>query len=342
MVSCPNRFNSDDYEGSTVLVTGGLGFIGSALVAALSAVSCRIILLVRPERTAIQHDGQAAQVVTMHGDLGSRDTWDAALEGVDHVFHLAAQTSAYAANNDPMADLNANLVPVLLMLESCRQKGRKPAVLFSGTVTQVGLPTRSPVNESFRDHPIIMYDIHKLTAEKYLQFYVREAGIPTVTLRLANVYGPGTKVGSNDRGVLNRMIRDGREGKTLNVYGDGERIRDYVYIEDVVRAFLIAGNKARDLSGNYYIIGSGTGYQIVDAFNLVAQRVEQRLGERPLISHISPPEDLLYIEERNFIADTGRFTSATGWVPQVSLTDGIDRTLEYILRSEKVSPGAGQ
>lgn len=280
-----------------------------------------------------------AEFRTIEGDIQSRETWVEALDGADYVFHFAAQTSTYVANQDPLADLNANVVPALQMLEACRQQGLRPRIMFSGTATQCGLPPQVPVDESLQDHPVVVYDIHKLMAEKYLQYYALEDQIPTVTLRLANVYGPGDSAGSLDRGVLNRMIRSALSNQPLTVYGEGAQLRDYVYIEDVVRGFLMAGAAAGRIAGNYYIIGNGTGYRIADAINLVADRVEHRLAYRPKVVHVPPPSTLSPIEERDFIADTARFRSATGWIPQVSLVDGIDRTLDYLQERNRTENG---
>jgi len=330
----------ENYSGSTVLVTGGLGFLGSALVTALSSVRCRIVLLVRPGSYTDFPRTSEAERIAIHGDIQTPKPWLQALKGVDYVFHFAAQTSASVANEDPLADFSANVTPVLQMMETCRQQGLKPSVLFSGAVTQMGLSDRLPVDESFPDHPVIVYDIHKLMAEKYLQYYSADTGIPTVTLRLANVYGPGMQVSSQDRGVLNLMMRRALEGETLTVYGTGEQVRDYIYVDDVIRAFLTAGAWAQSISGNYYVIGSGTGFRIVDAINMVADRAEGITGRRPTVAHVTPPTPLPAIEERDFVANTQRFQSATGWDPLVSLADGIDRTMNHYLESQRVEQDA--
>lgn len=331
----------EQYAGRTVLVTGGTGFIGSALVGALSEVSCRVRLLLREERVWGPKPNTTAEVSAFYGDIRQRDTWSKALEGADYVFHFAGQTSGYQANEQPMEDLEANVVPVLQMLEACRESGTKPAILFSGTVTQVGFPSRLPVDESHRDLPVMVYDVHKLAAEKYLQYYANDFGMPTVTLRLSNVYGPGTNVGSSDRGILNRMIASALQDKPLTVYGDGTQIRDYTYIDDVVSAFLSAGAMASTLKGEYYVLGSGEGFRIADAFNLLADRVNLRLGYRPQVTHIPPPASQAAIENRDFVADTSLFRSATGWTPQVSLSRGIDRTIEFFLtQREPTSAGS--
>jgi nucleoside-diphosphate-sugar epimerase len=319
------------YKGKTVLVTGGAGFIGSRLVNALSQVSCRVVLLLRPGRTWESLGETESEIVTLSGDILDKQTWIKALASTDYVFHFAAQTSAYVANADPQADLDANVTPLVRMLDACRADGVKPTIMFAGTATQAGLQNETQVNETAQDLPVTAYDINKLAGEKHLQRYTGETGVPTVTLRLANVYGPGTNVGSGDRGFLNLMVKNALNKAPLTVYGDGHNIRDYIFIDDVVSAFLAAGHSASGVSGNYYVIGSGQGTSIVDAVNLVSDRAETRLGSRPEVKHIPAPEGLSPIEDRDFVADSRLFSSTTGWAPKVSLEHGIDRTIEYLM-----------
>jgi nucleoside-diphosphate-sugar epimerase len=131
------------------------------------------------------------------------------------------------------------------------------------------------------------------------------------------------------------MIDRALRGEALTVYGEGAFVRDYIFVDDVVRAFLLAGARADLLSGNHYLIGSGTGTRFVGAVNLVADRVALRKGHRPSVAHVAPPEAQLAIEERDFVANTGRFRKATGWTPMVSLAEGIDRTVDYFLGESK-------
>lgn len=319
------------YQNKSILVTGGRGHIGSSLIQALSAIPCTIVSLSR-ERSRIDLPvSGVAHLIEVEGDIREQAVWQRVLRDANVVFHFAGQTSAYVANDDPMADLKVNGIPVLQLLEICRRQRLSPKVLFAGTVTEVGVPARLPVDEATAEYPITIYDIHKLLAEKYLRFYAAGGIVPAVTLRLSNVYGPGPRTTTADRGVLNRMIRRALEGKSLDVYGEGNLVRDYIFIEDVVRAFLTAGANMDAVSGNYYVIGTGIGHRIIDAVNLVADRAALKTGRRPQVQHVPPPSGLSPIEDRNFIADTTRFRSITGWVPQVSLVEGIDRTLDYYL-----------
>jgi nucleoside-diphosphate-sugar epimerase len=318
------------YAGKRILITGGAGYLADGLIRALQDVDCEIICLDRSGRQAMPMEG-TARVHQLQGDVRHRTVWESALDNVHVVFHFAAQTSVPVAREEPQADFEVNVLPMLHMLETCRLKGWRPVVLFAGTVTEAGIPTRLPVDETHPDCPITIYDLHKWMAEAYLKHYAREGIAKGVTLRLANVYGPGPASSSADRGVLNAMVRRALRGEDLTVYGTGESVRDYVYVEDVSRAFLAAVPHIDQLNGRHVVIGTGDGHTLRDAFNLVADRVALKKGRRVNAVCVEPPTPLSPIEARNFIADTRLFRQATGWQPRYSLRDGLDRTIEAFL-----------
>jgi len=208
------------YNGKNILLTGGRGYIGSNLIKALKDVDCRILALDLPEIQPREYNSKA-KVKDIVCDIRDPEIWDDHLKGMDIVFHLAAQTSVYVADQDPVKDLMINVLPLIQMLEACRINKWKPDILLSGTVTEVGMPEMIPVDESCNDNPITAYDLHKLTAENYLKFFSNSNLVRGVTLRLSNVYGPGPKSSNADRGVLNLMIQRGLAGEDLTMYGAG-------------------------------------------------------------------------------------------------------------------------
>ena len=334
------RLNSDTLDnlaGKRILISGGAGYLGTSLVNLLKDVNCHIIRLARPGGTRLAPVNGVAQFEDVTGDVRKRATWERTLEGVDMVLHFAARTSAYAANENPLADLDGNVVPMLHLLETCRQQGWRPTVSFASTVTIVGIPTRLPVDETHPDNPITVYDLHKLMAERYLKYYSGQGTVRGVVLRLANVYGPGPKSSNAGRGVLNMMVRKALNGEPLTVYGKGDYLRDYVYVEDVVCAFLMAGANIERVNGQHFVIGSGQGHTLAEAFNLVAELVGLKTGQRVSVTHIEPPTPQSPIEARDFVADTTRLSQATGWQARVLLTEGIDRTIDAFLSGERHS-----
>ena len=149
------------------------------------------------------------------------------------------------------------------------------------------------------------------------------------TLRLTNIYGPGPKSSSKDRGVINMMAKKALCGKNLTVYGEGKCIRDYIYIKDTLLAFLLALVNINQLNEKYFFLGSGEGNSISKVIYQIAKKTNLRTGKNIAVDHIDPPHELSAIESRNFIADSASFTKITGWEPQYSLSEGIDLTLDF-------------
>ncbi len=323
------------YQRKNILVTGANGYIGSALIDKLANISCQIIALSKKKESKGSFPQRKAEILPVEGDIRAPDIWEKYLKNIDVVFHFAAQTSSKISNKNPLKDVNINLIPIINLIETSQKKNFSPAVIFSGTVTQVGLTKEYPVNEDFDDNPITVYDVNKLACEKYLQYYSNQLNKKAVTLRLANVYGPGASSSSPDRGILNIMVKKALRGEDLTLYGKGDFIRDYIYIEDVAEAFLLAGAKIDKTKGNYYLIGTGCGYSLKDAFGLVKNVVKDKIKKNVNIEQIPMPEGISPIEYRNFVADTTKFKEATGWEAKFLLEEGIRNTVDYFMDKEK-------
>jgi nucleoside-diphosphate-sugar epimerase len=323
-------------QGKNILITGGAGYLATNILYQMKDMNCHIIRFDRPDASFLPLEGKFS-ITDTKGDVRDRDIWNDLLPGTDIVFHLAAQTSVYVAAEDPFADLEINVLPILHLLETCRKNNWHPAVLFSGTVTEAGLTEKLPVDEFHPDHPITVYDLHKLMAENYLKHYARENIVNGSTLRLANVYGPGPKSSSADRGILNKMVRKAINGEPLTLYGKGNHIRDYIYVEDVARAFIKAAENIEKLNARHFIIGSGIGYTLAEAFNLVIERAAIKTGRHVDLLHIDPPHAQDPIESRNFVADTTSFCNITGWKANHSLICGIDHTIDSICNRDYIT-----
>ena len=320
----------DAYEGRTVLITGGRGYIGSALTLALNEISCRLILLDQSAASQWKPETDKAEVLLLHGDVSEISTWEKALSGVDYVFHLAAREYYYRSGYDPESDLISNVLPVLHLLEVCRKQNCKPKIVFASSANLYGAVDSLPVNEKFRDNPLTMWAIHKLTAEHYFHLYAQQFNIPSATLRLANVYGPTPRSGLMKRVVINKVIYQSLMGKGMTAYANRHCVRDYVFLNDVVKAFLLAGSCCSSIKSPVYLIGSGEGKTISDVWHLIAERVRLKSGTTvPVQFDVSVKIELL--EMRNFVADTTCFHTACGWKPLVGLVRGIDSTIKAFL-----------
>lgn len=302
------------YRGKTAVVSGASGYVAAALVDRLAAAGAKVVKLSRG----------------LTGDYADPELWRRVLPGADVVFHLAAQTSFYTAAEDPDADFQANVAPMRALLEAGRREGLKPFIVFTGASTQAGVPLASPVDESHPDAPVTVYDLHKLLAEKLLEGYARQGHARGTTLRLSNVYGPGPKSSAPDRGVLNVMIGKALRGESLTVYGKGEPVRDYLFIDDLASALLAAGRGGAALDGRHFVLGSGRGVSLKDSFELVAARVEAKTGRKAAVVSVPEPAGLSPIESRRFVANAAAFRAASGWSPRVALDEGIDRTIDSL------------
>ncbi|MBT4889825.1 MAG: NAD(P)-dependent oxidoreductase, partial [Rhodospirillales bacterium] len=188
------------YSGKTVIVTGGTGYVGSALIAALIGNAARIIRISRSKQPSI--DG----VIDVVANLHDPDAWHW-MNGADVLFHLAAETSLAKTAADPLGSLKANVEPVIHAINAANKSSRRPALVIAGTVTQFGITDILPVNSDVQDNPVTTYDLHKLMAEKQLNLAVKVNGISGCCLRLANVYGPSLSAsGAPDRGIINKFI----------------------------------------------------------------------------------------------------------------------------------------
>ena len=309
------------YTGQTVLVTGGTGYIGSALIGALAVHAARIVRISRTPQAPLNG------VIDVVANLNDPDGWHWVNEA-DVLFHLAGKTSIAATAADPLGSFYSNVTPVIHAIEATLKSPRRPALVIAGTVTQVGMVEELPVKTDASDNPVTVYDLHKLMAEKHLNLAVSEHGIRGCCLRLANVYGPSKASTSKaSRGTINKLVGMALEGQPLTIYGHGNYLRDYIYIDDVVSAFLSAGATKTAQNGNGWIISTGIGTTIHDAFGLIAERATAATGTTVPIKHAQWPEGTSKIDLRNFIGDSSTFSEATGWSAQVSLEEGIDRTI---------------
>lgn len=319
-----------------ILLTGASGLIGTALVDRLQGQGHHLICQSRRA-----HDDVAGIRWVGHDLL--HDSWEnLSLPEIDVVYHLAGQTSTYNAKQDPIHDLSVNVLAFLRLLEYFRSSDQHPFVVLAGTATEVGLPEQLPIDEDLPDHPITFYDISKLTAEQYLKQYVREGFVRGCSLRLCNVYGRSQTGQQKDRGILDKIFQRAMSGEDITVYGDGNYLRDYVFIDDVVSAFMQAPLHPERTNGRDFYIGSGQGVYLKDAFLKVASMVERSTGVKVGCQFLPPPDGLSEIEFRNAVVNPTAFTQATGWEPRHDFDSGIEAAYKERLSGLLGRSGASQ
>ncbi len=308
------------FNGKRVLITGASGYLAGNLLANLLPLGAKIKCLSRKPRLL----SASGELEWLQGDVSEPGIWQKILPGIDIVFHLAAQTSAYWADQNPAEDYKINVMPVLSLIHAAKEMSlQKLTVLFSGTATECGIPQSLPVNESQPDHPVTDYDRHKLLAEKALLKAACEGVFFATTLRFSNLYGPGVVSSANDRGILNQMVYRALHNQPLTLINEGAVfMRDYLFVEDAVFALLCAASNIQDVSGGFFVIGSGEGHTLRDAFEKIIFYAAQNLGQNIPIESVE--RELSAIEKRNFVADSSSFIKKTGWRPRYSLDQGID------------------
>ena len=313
---------SSKLEGKVVSITGASGYIGSALTQELEKYPLKIIRISRKQLTP--RDGVEDWVL----DLNKKSSWMKIVSRSDIIFHLSGNTSIYDAEKDPKESLISTLFPIIQLINASIKLSRIPRVIFSSTATVYGLTEVLPVLETKQPNPITTYDLHKFFAEQQLLMASNSNIIDAISLRLANVYGPSpTESLAQDRGILSKITKRRFALKNLQIYGNGEYLRDYIYIDDVVNAFLHASvmdygillNK-NQISLN---VASGKGTPVKEVFDLISHEVEKITGIRGDIENVAWPEEVNEIEKRNYIASIELIKSLTGWKPSVSLEEGI-------------------
>jgi nucleoside-diphosphate-sugar epimerase len=313
------------YRGTVVAVTGASGYLGAALVAALRDAGARVIAA---SRRPIAAD-EAVEWAPF--DLRSQESWARLLDRAGVVFHLAGNTSVYDAERDPGASLSTTVLPITLMEASAHRAGRIPRVVFASTATVYGLTERLPVDETAAANPITAYDRHKLQAERQL---LSAPHLDGVVLRLSNVYGPSpARCGASERGFLNRSVERALHGHDIEVYGDGRLLRDFVHIDDVIAAFLIAG-VTQPVGDRCFNIANGTATSLRDAVSLAIGEAARVSGRTVALRETSWPDDAHAIERRNFAANIDRARAVLRWQPAVTLAGGIARFAEQARASE--------
>ena len=306
-----------------VLITGGAGFIGSHVADAHIA---------RGDRVWVMDDLSSGRPANVHSraELVEMDIADPRARelirdvGFDLINHHAAQIDVRASVADPMADAMANIAGLINILEGARAKGTRRMVFVSSGGVVYGEPDVYPTPESVPKRPLSPYGVSKLAGEYYLDYYRAVHGLDYVALRYGNVYGPGQDP-HGEAGVVaifcNRLI----DGAPLDIYGDGEQTRDYVYVEDVASANLIAADMplpdGDGIDARAYNVGTGKGTSV----NTLATLVEEIAGVRPGRVHKNARAG----ELRQSVLSAARMRAA-GWVPAHSLREGLARTFGHI------------
>lgn len=330
----PERWSSlrDYYSGRSVLVTGGMGFIGSNLAIVLVELGARVLLVdsMIPDyggnRFNIEPVRRRAEVNI--SDVRDRSSMNFLVQGKDLIFNLAGTLSHIDSMTDPFTDLEINCVSQLSILESCRKFNPGVKIVFSGTRGQYGRTGGEPVDETRLMRPVDVNGINNLAGESYHLLYNDVHGIRACSLRLSNTFGPRHQMRHPRQGVLNWFLRQLIDGEPIRLYGTGEQVRDTNYVSDVVEALLLA-MPDENTNGEFFNIGG----EPLSLRRFVEMAIEENGGGS--FEMVEYPGNHKMVEVGDYIADWSKFSRLTGWQPRVGVREGIRRSLAFYRQHKK-------
>lgn len=316
------------FSGRRVLVTGGLGFLGSTLVRRLAGEGAVVTVIdcLLPEGggNRFNLDGFEDRVDVRLADLSDADTTARLVVGQEFLFDLAARTSHSGSIENPVADLESNARGPLTLLEACRRHNRDVRIVFTSTRQVYGRARSLPVDEDHPLHPLDVNGIHKLTAERYHAVYGQLHGLRSCVLRLTNTYGPRMRIRDGRQNFLGEWIRRLVDGRPLEVWGGSQR-RDPTFVDDAVEALILAVEDAA--CGQVFNVGGPEAFTLREiAEAAVACNGGGSCEVRPM------PADRAGIDLGDIVVDSTRLRRRLGWQPRVTLAEGLGRSLDFYRR----------
>jgi UDP-glucose 4-epimerase len=323
----------DFYKNKKILITGGLGFLGSNLAVRLVNSGAKVTLL---DAMLPLYGGNffnveeiKKKIKVIVADIRDKEKVEKAVKGKDLIFHIAAQTSHIDSMTDPFLDMDINCRGNIIFLESCRKFNPEVKIIYAGTRAQYGRVEYTPADEKHPFNPTDIYGVNKTAGEQYHFIYSRICGIRVASLRINNTYGPKHQMKHALYGILNWFIRLAMDGQAIKVFGEGNQLRDFNYAQDVVAAFLKAG-ESKNADGKIYNLGSGKPIKFID---LVKKIVEITGSGR--IEYVPWPKDRKDIETGDYVASYEKIKNELGWQPEVSLEEGLKKTVEFYRKYRK-------
>lgn len=323
---------SDFFANKAVLITGGAGFLGSSLAHALVAHGVKVTvvdaMLPLYGGNEFNLEDIREQVEFVKGDIRDADLMAKLVAGKDLIYNFAAQVSYIDSKEQPFLDLDINGKGHLTVLEAVREHAPKARVMFSSSRMVYGKIQTTPVQESHPTDPLSLYGIHKLLGEKYYRYYADTFGIHTISVRIPNPYGPRQQMKHSKYSIVGWFVRQAMEGNSITVFGDGKQERDYLYVDDIIEAFLALTESGA--SGEVYNIGTHERVTFGDMVDTVLAEVGSGTKE-----NVPWPENYEKNETGNYIADTSKIQKITDWRPKVTLKEGIRKMVEYYKQNKQ-------
>jgi UDP-glucose 4-epimerase len=316
-----------EYAGKRVLITGGLGFLGSNVAHKLVPLGADVTVLdtLDPRYGGNRYniEPHADRVRVVIGDVRDQALVEPLIERADVIFHFAAQVSYIDSLTIPFEDLDVDCRGQLVLLEACRKLNRRAKIVFSSSRMVLGRIIEDPMTEHHPTNPLSLYGTHKLTAEKYHQIYAKEFGIRSAIIRITNPYGHRQQIKHSKYSVPGWFMRLAMERKPISIFGDGKQLRDYIYVDDLVEA-AVRLPLFDSTDGQIFNCGSGDSTE----FREMVEAVVEAVGTGS-VAYVPWPKDYEKIETGDFRTDISKLSQAIGWRPQVTLREGMRRMVAY-------------
>jgi UDP-glucose 4-epimerase len=316
------------------LVTGGAGFIGSNLVAALTAAGERVRVLDNLDTGRWDHlDGipQQSQIDRLEGDIRDAEAVARAAEGIEVILHQAALGSVPRSVDHPITSDEVNTGGTVTVLDVARRSGVR-RVVFAASSAAYGETPALPKREDMVPSPVSPYAVTKLAGEHYLKVFAQIYGIETLNLRYFNVFGPNQKPDGAYAAAIPRFVDAALAGRPITIYGDGEQTRDFCYVDNTVRANLLAASSPRRLTGEVVNIAGGRRIGL----NELCRELGRVLGRELAVDHVAPRTG----DIRHSLADIGAARELLGYEPLVRWEDGLAPTVAYLRALREEGPSA--
>jgi UDP-glucose 4-epimerase len=321
------RIDGGGLKGKKILVTGGLGFIGSNLCARLVELGATVTIvdnmMPRLGGNLFNVKGIEDQIRINFSDVRDAHSMDYLVKGQEIIFHLAGQVNHVDSIRNPIQDLDINCRGTLVLLESCRKYNREAMIIFAGTRGEYGSSVKLPVAEDHPTNPKGIYAVTNLTAEKMVLVYHDVHNIQGACLRITNTYGPRHQMAHDEYGVVNWFIRKAIDGEMIPVFGDGNILRDFLFVDDTVECFIEIAN-CPQAYGEVFNVGTGIPFSFID----LAKRIVMVAGTGE-VAFTDFTKERKEVEPGDYYTDISKIRGVVGWEPRTGLEEGLRKTIEF-------------
>ncbi len=327
-----SKVNTNELKNKKILITGGMGFVGSNLSIRLAALGAEVLIvdnmLPRQGGNLFNIEPVKDKVKVNISDIRNPTSMNHLVKGMDYVYHIAGQVNHVDSVKDPLNDLSINVEGTLVLMEALRMNNPNARVIFTGTRGEYGSSLTLPVAENHAINPIGIYAITNFAAERIVLTYHNLHHIKSLCLRITNTFGPRHQMAHDEYGVFNWFIRKAMDNEVIPLFGDGRILRDYLYIDDLIDS-LITIALSENAYGEVYNVGTGVPLSFLELANKIIE-----IAGTGKIDYTEFTTERKALEPGDYYADITKIKNAIGWEPKVPLNDGINKTIDFYKKNK--------